>query len=214
MKSLISKKDMCLWIKCYAHAFRVFGGLFFFLALVSSVFWIAGFEIEPIAFILGLCSSLFFSAPSVAEYFYPNRKPVKDMTFAEIIQFIPTTNPKVDWRGVKTDWISEFFLEEDPRLRFRVKYIDDGVHNQSFKEPWANCHPDSVAVSYWCNLSYDGAFLDRTVLVLIDGYRATLPLPDHSSRVISKYDYFVAKVHDSGNTLDDYIERSSLTVSS
>jgi predicted phage tail protein len=60
-----------LWIKQYQHSLRVFGGVFG-AALIAAFFWMSGFDIEPIAFALGMLSSLFLASPSVAEYFYQN----------------------------------------------------------------------------------------------------------------------------------------------
>ncbi|GGA81337.1 hypothetical protein GCM10011369_24120 [Neiella marina] len=170
----------------------------------------AGKDIEPVAFVLGLLSSLFLASPSIAEYFLPERKPVKNMTFEEILSFIPTTNAKEDWHGISTDWISERFLKEDPRLRFRAKYTDDGIQNNDFKEQWANRHPDNRAVGYWYDLYYDGAFLDRIILVSVDGGRASLPPPEFSSGKVSLYKYHVAKIHDTLGTVDQYLGRSKL----
>lgn len=207
-----NSKRSALWIKEYAHPLRVIGGGFFILALMAGLFWIAGNEIEPIAFLLGLLSSLFLASPSIAEYILPERKPIKDMTFEEILDFIPTTNAKNDWKGISKDWSSEMFLKEDPRLRFRAKFIDDGVQNENFIEQWANCHPDSSATGYWYELYYDGAFLDRIILVAVDGARASLPPPDFKSKKIKLYNYRVAQIHDTLDNLDEYIERSKLEV--
>ena len=38
---------IALWIKEYAHALRVVAGMFFVLALVTGVVWIAGKDVEP-----------------------------------------------------------------------------------------------------------------------------------------------------------------------
>jgi len=205
-------KSICLWIKEYKHPLRVIGGLFFCLALIAGLFWIAGKNIEPVAYVLGLLSSLFLTSPSIAEYFLPDRKLIKHMTFEEILEFIPTTNPKEDWHGISKEWSSERFLKEDPRLRFRAKFVDEGIQNEDLKEKWANCHPDPKAVGYWYELYYDGAFLDRTILVSVDGGRADIPPPNYKTQKICKYDYHVAKIHDTLNTLDEYIIRSGLKV--
>jgi hypothetical protein len=201
-----------IWIKKYSHPIRVFGGVFFLLALVAGLFWMTGKEIEPLAFVLGLLSSAFFAAPSVAEYIAPNRKPIRDMTFDEILEFIPTTDAKNDWYGISKDWSSEMFLKEDPRLRFRARFDEDGTQNEDFKEPWANCHPDSHATGYWYDLYYDGAFIDRIILVSVDGGRASLPTPDFKTGKVKLYNYRVAQIHDTINTLDDYMKRSKLSV--
>ncbi|HHF0511916.1 TPA: hypothetical protein ACPHTW_004591 [Vibrio antiquarius] len=203
-------KKICLWIKKYTHPLKVFGGLFFALALIFGLIWISGQEVEPIAFFLGLLSSLFFALPSIAEYFYPDRKPVRDMSFEEILTFIPTTDYKNDWHGISLDWASERFLKEDPRLRVRAKYTEDGIQNDDFREAWANCHPNSRAVGYWYELYYDGAFIDRILLVSVDGARAIIPPPCIDTGKIQRYEYSIAKIHDVTGTVDEYIERSGL----
>jgi hypothetical protein len=50
-----------MWIKEYAHALRVIAGLFFVLALLMGAVWIAGRDVEPIAYVFGLLSSFFFA---------------------------------------------------------------------------------------------------------------------------------------------------------
>lgn len=205
-------KPICLWIKEYTHPLRVIGGIFFGLALLVGIIWISGKEVEPLAFMLGLLSSLFLASPSIAEYFLPDRKPVKDMTFEEILSFIPSTDSKNDWHGISREWASERFLKEDPRLRFRAKFTDDGIQNSDFKESWANSHPDSHATGYWYELYYDGAFLDRVLLVSVDGCRANIPPPSSTSGKIERYEYCVAQIHDTLGTLDQYISRSKLQV--
>lgn len=201
-----------LWIKNYQHPLRVVGGVCFALALVTAVFWMSGLEAEPIAFTLGMVSSLLLAAPSIAEYFMPQRKPVRHMDSDEILDLILTTDPVNDWRGVTRAITSERFLKEDPRLRFKTKFIEDGIQNKEFVEDWANRHPDNHATSFWYELYYDGALLERYILVSIDGGRAELPLPERNTSVITKRNYHIGKIHDSNGTLDEYILRSGLEV--
>ena len=203
-------KIPCLWIKEYSHPIRVFGGVLFALALATGLVWIAGKDVEPVAFVLSLLSSLLFAFPSIAEYLYPDRKPVKQMSYDELLAFIPTTNYKDDWQGLSTNEASEFFLKEDPRLRLRARYSEDGIHTRDYREKWANCflHPD--ASSYWHELYYDGAFIHRTILVSVDGASALLPAPDVNSNKVHDYEYAVAKIHDVSGSVDNYLERSGL----
>ena len=184
----------------------------FLFALVAGVIWMAGYEVEPVAFTLGMLSSLLMASPSIAEYFLPDRKPVRHMTFEELLDFIPTTDPHSDWRGITKDWSSEYFLKEDPRLRYRAKFTDDGVQNENFVDKWANRHPDKKAIGYWYELYFDGAFIDRKILVSVDGGRASIPPPKPGTLVVSRNDYHLAKMHDTLGTLDEYIERSGLEV--
>ena len=125
---------IALWIKEYTHALRVIGGIFFILALFSGIVWVAGKDVEPIAFLFGIISSLLFASPSIADYVVPNRKPVRHMDYDEILKFIITTNSKKDWKWIKTNWAEEAFLKEDPRLRIRVRWDDEGKHNDNFKK--------------------------------------------------------------------------------
>ena len=206
------KVKVCLWIKKYTHPLRVLGGVFFGAAILAGILWSFGKDIEPIAFLLGLLSSMFLASPSVAEYFLPDRKPVRHMDFDEIVLFIPTTNPLDDWHGITRELSSEYFLKEDPRLRFRVNYLEEGTHNSDFREEWANCHPNPRACSYWCELYYDGSLIDRTILVSVDGGRALLPLPEVGTNEVSEYQYLVAQIHDVLGSLDKYMKRSKLHV--
>ena len=90
-KNRISIK-IAIWIKEYTHALRVLAGVFFGLALLTGLIWIFGKNLEPIAYVFGLISSLLFASPSIAKYILPDRKPVKHMHYDEILDFTKTTN--------------------------------------------------------------------------------------------------------------------------
>ena len=203
---------IALWIKQYTHVLRVLAGIFFVLTLLTGLIWIVGKDVEFIAYVFGLISSLLFASPSIAEYIVPNRKPVRHMDYDELLEFIKTTDAKTDWKFVKTNWAEEAFLKEDPRLRIRVRWDDKGMHVKDFKEPWANKHPDPTANSYWYDLSYDGALIERFILVSIDGARAELPLPIRNTLEVEPLSYKVAKIFDELNTLEEYMQRSGLSV--
>lgn len=202
-----------MWVKEYKHPFRVIGGLFFVSALVAGLIWASGVDIEPIAFLLGMLSSLFLAAPSVAEFIIPDRKPVRHMTYQELLDFILTTDANDDWHGVSTSISSEYFLKEDPRLRLKAKHTEEGIQNDDFREPWANRHPDNHAVGYWKELYFDGDFIERFILVAVDGARAMLPPPDFKTNKIEPLNYRIAEIFDVINTLDEYIQRSELELS-
>ena len=203
---------IALWIKEYAHALRVVGGVFFVLALMAGIVWVSGNDVEPIAFLFSIISSLLLASPSIAEYVMPNRKPVRYMDYDEILEFILTTNPKNDWKWIKTNWAEEAFLKENPRLRIRVRWDNEGKHNDNFQEKWAKKHPDPSASSFWYDLSNDGALIERFILVSVDGARAELPLPDINSLEVKPLPYKIAQIFDELNTLDEYMRRSGLTV--
>lgn len=105
----------------------------------------------------------------------------------------------------------------NPSLRFEMSHLDDGVQQEHFVAPWANKHPDPKAVGLWCDLFFGSTLIERFILVGVDGMRALVPLPRKLDRTpggseIQPLDYKVAKIHDSLNTLDEYIKRSGLSV--
>lgn len=204
-------RKSAIWVKKHDHVFRVIGGIFFILALLLGVIWISGKEVEPVAFTFGLLSSLFFASPSVAEYIVPNRKPIRHMSFDEILEVILESDPKTDWKVIENNWAEEAFLKEDPRLRIRCRYDDEGTHNKNFQEPWANKHPDNHATSYWYNLTYDGSLIERYILVSVDGSRAILPLPDLSTLKVEPLPYKIAEIFDMLDSLEQYMRRSGLS---
>jgi hypothetical protein len=203
-------QKISLWVKEYQHPMRVVGGIFFVLALIAGLIWALGKDIEPVAFLLGLLSSLFLASPSIAAFFLPDRKPIRHMTYQEILDFIITTDAKEDWHGFSTSISSEYFLKEDPRLRFKSKQTEDGIQNEDFREPWANKHPDPKAIGYWHVLYFDGQSIERFILVAVDGHRATLPLPDIETKKVEPLSYRVAQIFDGLDTLGEYIKRSGL----
>lgn len=201
-----------LLIKSNQRIFNIIATVFFLMSLSSGVIWAIGVDIEPVAFTLSMLASAFFGMPHLAEFIVPSRKAVKDMTHNELLELVKTSDPKKEWKGISNNWVSEVFLKEDPRLRFRAKYSDEGVQNEDYKDPWANNHPNPRATGYWYDLFYDGNLIERFVLVAVDGARAEIPAPDWQTGKITKMHYQVALINDSLGTVDEYIRRSRLTV--
>ena len=214
----IKRNDMivktALWIKEYNHFLKIIGGLFFVLAILFGIIWALGNNVEPIAFLFSVLSSLFLASPSIAEFILPSRKPIKNMDYSEILEFIKSSNPKFDWKFIRTQYAKEAFLKEDPRLRIRARDDDFGVHNDEFNESWANEYPDSRAVSYWHDLFYDGALIERFILVYVDGFRGNLPLPNINTLEVEPLAYKVAEIFDENNSLKTYMSKSGLIVKS
>ena len=86
-------KEFALWVKGNAKAINVFAAVFLGLTFISGLAWMLGAEVEPVAFVLGLCSSSLFGLPHLAEFILPTRKPVKDMTHDELLQLVKQSDP-------------------------------------------------------------------------------------------------------------------------
>lgn len=107
----------------------------------------------------------------------------------------------------------------DVNLRIEVDWSEDGTQCEDFKEPWANCYPDSRASGYWVDIYYGVSHIIsmRSILVSVDGARAILPIPRQkgvSGKIteVLPLDYKYAQIFDSLGTLDEYMWRSKLTL--
>jgi hypothetical protein len=200
-----------LWIKSNEKVFRVFGVLFFLFTAAVGVLWIAGRDVESVAFVLGCISSSMFGVVEVAKYVVPDRKAVRDMGIDELLSFVQSSNAATDWKTINTEAVSEAALKEDPRLRATIHYDERGVQTEDFQEPWANGFADPKAKGYWVEVTYDRALIDRRVLVSVDGGRAMLPMPkSRADLTVSKLSYRLAQLFDSLSKLDEYASRAGL----
>ena len=199
-------------IKSNVRILNVIAVIFFLLTLFAGLLWAIGNDIEAIAFTLSMISSTFFGLPYLAEFIAPSRKAVKDMTHEELLALVKVSDAKEDWQGVSNSWVAEVFLKEDPRLRFRVKYSDEGVQCEDYKDQWANRHLNPRATGYWYDLFYDGNLLHRFVLVAVDGGIAQIPAPEGGTNKISLLNYQVALINGTLSEVDNYIHRSRLEV--
>lgn len=201
-----------MWIKKNEHSLREVALIFFILALFVGVIWITGKDVEPIAFVLGSICTLLYVSPKLARYVLPDRKPVRYMSYDEILDFINKSDSKLDLKWIETNMAEEAFLKEDPRLRISVRYDEDGIQQKDFTESWMTAFADPTASCYWFDLSYDHALIDRFILVSVDGGKAELPLPEPGSLHIDPLNYKVAQIFDEHNTLEEYMSKAGLHV--
>jgi hypothetical protein len=88
--------------------------------------------------------------------------------------------------------------------------------NKDFREPWANKFPDPHAASAYADVFYNGALVYRTLYVLVDGGRCSLPLPDQRQEpggVAEAYAQFVHLLDrlTGGGEFARYFEGAGLT---
>ncbi len=126
------------------------------------------------------------------------------MTYDELLDRVRHSKP-MDWlynddRGVHT-------FKADLNIR-----IERRNERAVFNEPWAVRHPDPSASLWKYDIYFGGSLVHSFSVVSVDGHRADLPLPDPKTKVISRQDYELARAVDWLGTLDEYIERSGLTV--
>lgn len=176
------------------------------------VVWVSGKDVEPVVYVLGSICTLLFTSPVLARYVLPDEKPVRQMAYDEILDFIAASDSNNDWKWIETNWAQEAFLKQDPRLCIRVRLDDVGIHDKEYIESWANKGPGLTSTSYWYDLSFDGALIERFTLVSLDDGKAELPLPDPGTLEVDPLVYKVGQIFDEHNTLDEYMNKCGLRV--
>src|SRR5690554_2727896 len=117
--------------------------------------------------------------------------------------------------STKDEWITDdesgsFTYKKD--LNLRIEGADDETFRE-FNEPWAVAHSDPNAKAVDYVVKYGSSFVEKRVLVSVDGYRATLPMPKSANdlRVI-KSDVNFAKILDMGGRVEEYLSRTKIQV--
>jgi hypothetical protein len=201
-----------LWVKNHTHRLRVIGATLFLLGIFTALFWLAGKDVEPLAFLLVTLSSVLFASPAIAEAVVPSPKPIHSMNAEEMIYFLSTTEADSDWTHVHAHMAEEAFYKGDPRLRITARHDEEGLQNENFIEPWANNFPDKRAQGHYYDLAYDGELLERFILVSVDGGRARLPLPYPQTLEVDIVIFKVAQIFDTLSNLGEYMSLANFTV--
>lgn len=204
-------REGAIWVKENESALQVAGAAFFFMSFVAAILWISGWNAEPIAFVMLSVSTALFAAKGLATRIEPDQKSVRRMTLDEILEYVADTDPERDWRIVSTFSTIEAVLNEDPRLRIKLRQRSN-ENREPFFEDWAIKFPDSKAYREDCYLTYDGEFVHWTYCVSVDGSRGILPLPEVGTQEVTRLRYVFSKAVDQLGSFDDYFRRAGLSI--
>ena len=123
------------------------------------------------------------------------------MEYSEV-ESILETSKKDDW--IVNDGLGAFTYKKDLNLR-----IERSDNDREFNEPWATNFPDKNARAVNYRVFYNNSFVDEKMLVAVDGFRATLPLPRSAQDLsVNKKDENFARIVDVGNQFDSYMHRA------
>ncbi|MBJ9493353.1 hypothetical protein KTH77_14795 [Acinetobacter baumannii] len=130
------------------------------------------------------------------------------MKYQDILNILSEGN-SFEW--LYFDSLGVFTYKNDVNLRI-VRSRDE--RNTSFNEAWAVDHPDRNATRVFFTVYYGQSPVYEKMFVDVDGYRATLPLPDLTTMQVPFLEYQFASIINgsNGNRLDEYLRRSGLTV--
>jgi len=115
----------------------------------------------------------------------------------------------------KKDW--DFFEDKCTcvlRSNPKIKIVwNDSEERRAFHEKWATNHSDNKAYISKYRIYNGDMEIKRFSLVDVDGYRATLPIPQINTNIIKRSDYFLSRLfNDRIETLHEYIILSKLIV--
>ncbi len=132
------------------------------------------------------------------------------MTYKELKEALENTS-RYDW--VFNDERGNYTFKSDLNLRIIRQAIDFDLDKFS-GEDWATKHPDPAAYRETYEIYYGSSFVEERLLVSVDGHRASLPLPEVNTNRVNAKDYHFAQIVDQLDTLDEYMKRAGLEVSS
>lgn len=201
------------WIEQRRVEFGLIGAILLLVAIGLGVWWAAGADVEPFAFLFITGSSIFFGIPYAVEALLPKRQLIRDMTTAEKLVLIERSHASDDWTHIYPERQSrEYYHRQDSQLRIAMRFDEDGVQCEDYREAWANCYPDPKATGYWANVTYAGQVVERIVLVAVDGGRAELPAPRPNSLFVPRLNFKVAQINDIIGLLDEHMRSSGLSL--
>lgn len=130
------------------------------------------------------------------------------MNYQQLKEILESSEPS-EW--LYFDKYGHFTYKNDVNLRI---VRSDFEENRPFNEPWATKHPDQNATRVFLTVYYGQSIIEEKMMVDIDGYRATLPIPKLTTMTVSQADYRLALIINGsyGNKLDEYLQRSDITV--
>ena len=118
-------------------------------------------------------------------------------------------------KSSQEDWIIDdesgsFTYKDD--LNLHIERADYDSY-RDFNEPWATSHSDKHAVAVDYIVKYGSSFVDKKMLVSVDGHRANLPLPNAMDDLrVKASDLNFARIVNIGNRVDEYLKRSRLQI--
>jgi len=189
---------------------NLIGLICFIVALILTAIWaLSKYELEPWAALFGILSSCFFSLHSVADFVRQPDKLINEMSVGELIFFILTSDRNVDWQRITNNGQIEMYLKRYPALRF---IMDENPENDNYRTNWANSFPDPHAESYKYSLLLNNNLIRNTILVTVDGGRVEMPQINELNMKAHPFDYKVAQLFDLGNQLNSYMLTAGITV--
>jgi hypothetical protein len=129
------------------------------------------------------------------------------MRYEELMEIIYNSK-SADW--LYSDFKRTYTYRDDLNIRIEIRHPPG--HKREFRAKWANRDWATTAEQCYYDIYYGMSVVESFTLVLVDGYRAALPLPEPDSMTVPLKQYQLARCVDDLETLDEYMERAGLKV--
>ena len=184
--------------------------------LVLAILWFLQPEknYEPITVALGSMSVIFFGAAQVVQRKSmeqeSEKEKLEDLTSDQILDIVKDSSTD-DWDVNFSQDAEIAVFKRNPSLRIETRHTDEFIHNDDFREKWANKFLDPHATSHYYHVYYGATRLKEFILVSVDGGRALLPLSKHALDLsVEPVRYKIALIFDRFGTCDEYMKRAGL----
>lgn len=198
-----------IWI--YSNRVKIYYIAFFFLC-ISLV--LSGAQIvypstnaEPYIIFFTTLAVALTTLPTIADFLNP--KSLRHMNLKELL-FLVENSKRDDWEIIYESRGDNIYIyRNDPSL-----LIQEGeVIVEDFIEGWANKFSDPKAQSFYVSIIFNGTKIKNIIMVGIDGYRATLPLPKNQQNLtVNKLSYNVAKIIQDEENFLNYFSRANFSI--
>jgi len=143
---------------------------------------------------------------------------IDNPSLENIRHHILAAHSKDDWEVRSIGSRTTALYANNVNLRVEINFTEEGTQCKDFKEDWANIFIKPQATGYWCDVYYGQSLIERTILVSVDDGRGLLPLPrkqnsDGEFRVVNPYDYRIAELFDTQETLFRHFTQAGLKFS-
>lgn len=128
------------------------------------------------------------------------------MTYEQLLMILERAQP-ADWLQHSEQGLYTYRYDLEMRVEQQPALPDDGDYTES----WACKFPGSKPRKIHYHLYYNQSLIAPFTLLEVDGGKVQLPLPHHHIKlVIDSRDYALARIVDTENRLDDYLQRCGI----
>lgn len=131
------------------------------------------------------------------------------MTYDDLMQLVARSTED-EW--VRTELAERVVAVHRDDLQVRLELDTSEENEREFAEDWTDRFPSKKAIRQLCYLFYGSSLVHDFVVVAVDDFRASLPLPVVGTSDVPRIKYAVAAAVNLGSRFDEYFRRAGFEV--